>query len=336
MLYSLEMVRLIVTLGLVLSSLVSGFCSFSTLFRGARNSNICIRTASDDSSCDGVRLNKVFKATHSRRQADELIASGRVTINGKPVDSAGSRVAPYRDVIRLDGQIVTGWEALNACSPQQKTTSDDDTTAVFEYIKYWKPCGVICTTDRSIPSNILDRLEQDGFKPNNRIFPVGRLDKETSGLILLTSDGRLPNSALRGQFKQPKRYNVLVNQPLTEREVQELRDGVVITTQAQRDGKRAEPLTARTKPCLVQVSKKDRRRLRMTLREGRNRQIRKMIEALGLHVVALGRYEFMDIGLYPLQGAGEWARLSPSEMEIVSQVISSAQEAEETKVEESW
>lgn len=327
-------------------SVASGFCSLDysrsrTAADAPRRSSQSSNKASaadhdniNDSFHEAIRLNKVFKATHSRRQADELIASGRVTINGEPADSAGRRVVPYSDVVCLDGQIVHGWEALNACAPQHKAT---DEGTVFEYIKYWKPIGVVCTTDRSIPSNILDRLEKtDGYLSENRVYPVGRLDKETSGLIILTSDGRLPNAALRGRFKQPKRYDVLVNKPLTEREVQELRDGVVIMTRAQRDGKRAEPLTARTKPCLVQVSKRDRRRIRMTLVEGRNRQIRKMIGSLGLEVVALRRYEFMGIGLDPLKGSGDWAPLSREEMELVSQVISAAEQQQGETVEELW
>lgn len=310
-----------------LSDVVVGFCSTATT---ARRRLTFLRadaqtSDTDESFLEAIRLNKVFKATHSRRQADELIASGRVTINGEPVDSAGRRVVPFHDVVALDGHVVKGWEALNACMSQNKEKEE----TIFEYIKYWKPCGVTCTTDRSIKGNILDELESDGYRPNHRVYPVGRLDKDTSGIILLTSDGRLPNSALRGQFKQPKRYNVVINQPLTNREAQELRDGLVITTQAQRDGKRAEPLTAKTKPCLVEVSKNDRRRLRLTLVEGRNRQIRKMVAALGLSVVALRRYEFMNIGLDPLKGPGEWTTLSPEEMHIVSRVISSGQQQRE-------
>lgn len=310
--------------------MVAGFCWSNV--RGAHTPALWDTNTPSDGECsyEAIRINKVFKATHSRRQADDLIATGRVTINGKPADSAGRRVVPFCDVVALDGQTVEGWEALNGCVPQSHVSEE----TVFEYIKYWKPCGVICTTDRSIKGNILDALETDGYQPNHRIYPVGRLDKDTSGLILLTSDGRLPNSALRGHFKQPKKYDVLVNQPLTNREAQELRDGIVITTQAQRDGKRAEPLTAKTKPCLVQVSRSDRRRLRLTLEEGRNRQIRRMIGALGLHVVALRRYEFMNIGLDPLKGPGEWAHLSPEEMEIVSQVISAAQQQAEQPADE--
>jgi 23S rRNA pseudouridine2604 synthase len=297
------------------------------LFTNTNNNN-------NHEDCEPIRLNKVFKATHSRRQADELIASGRVTVNGEPVvDSAGRRVIPFRDVVCLDGKMVFGWEALNSCIP---TNKDTNSTIAFEYIKYWKPCGVTCTTDRSIQDNIIDQLwHKDGYRPNHRVYPVGRLDKDTSGLILLTSDGRLPNSALRGRYKQSKTYEVLVNEALTNEEVQQLRDGVVITTQAQRDGKRAPPLTARTKPCLVETLGSNTRRLRMTLVEGRNRQIRKMIASLGLKVQRLHRSEFMGITLGPLRGPGDWTPLSTKELEIVRQVISSAQDESESSLD-SW
>jgi len=92
-----------------------------------------------------VRLNKVFKATHSRRGADELIASGRVTINGLPTNlKGGSYVIPFKDVVRLDGKVVTGWEDMNV------SDQEDDATERFEYIKYYKPLGVTCTTDLKI------------------------------------------------------------------------------------------------------------------------------------------------------------------------------------------
>ena len=234
-----------------------------------------------------IRLNKVFKATHSRRQADALIASSttaagrqgrhRVTVNGLPVPAEGCMVEPFRDKVRLDGQLIMGWEALNGIvstqnnSAQQRVkivhqqstvaaaAADDDddddkalvsgnnqssptndqqrrrrqghattttTNNVFEYIKYWKPVGVICTTDRRIKGNILDALEQESRQyrpPYSRIYPVGRLDKDTSGLILLTNDGRLPNALLRNKYKQPKVYNVVVDKKLKPKDIDQLR-----------------------------------------------------------------------------------------------------------------
>lgn len=264
---------------------------------------------------DGLRLNKVFKSTHSRREADKLIASGRVTVNGIRVESMGQRVIPFKDVIKLDGKVVEGWEAMNAIESTLHKK-------VFEYVKYWKPLGVTCTTDRTIDGNIIDALEADGYKSSHRIYPVGRLDKETSGLILLTSDGRIPNAVLRGSQKQPKTYQVVTDGNISPKEVQKLREGVVITTQAQRDGKRAPPLTAKTLPC--SVVQRGPRRFSVTIIEGRNRQVRKMFEAVGYNVVKLHRSNFMTLKLDPLQGPGEWIPLSPEEVKVLVDAIASA------------
>ena len=188
-----------------------------------------------------IRLNKAFKATHSRRQADALIAAGRVAVNGQPVTSKGGMlVTPFVDEICLDGQRVDGWEALNGLtapttsgtsassnsseSSSSSQSKDAPQNTVFEYVKYWKPRGVTCTTDQRIDGNIIDTITQEsGYRPNHRVFPVGRLDKDTSGLILLTSDGRLPNSFLRRRKKQPKVYNVMVDRPLRKDDVEKLR-----------------------------------------------------------------------------------------------------------------
>jgi len=220
-------------------------------------------TSNANSDEEGIRLNKAFKATHSRREADDLIASGRVSVNGKPVDSKGGfKVIPFRDIIALDGNTIQGWERMNALVPpdrkrssatgsgsatasatgtstststsssakqqqsqQQQSQSSSDNLQMdqFEYVKYFKPLGVTCTTDLRIRDNIIDSIEQDGYKPRHRVYPVGRLDKETSGLILLTSDGRVVNSVLRGEKKQPKVYKVMVDRKLDEYHLQRLR-----------------------------------------------------------------------------------------------------------------
>jgi pseudouridine synthase len=153
---------------------------------------------------------------------------------------------------------------------------------------------------------------------------VGRLDKDTSGLILLTSDGRLPNAALRGKYKQPKIYQVMVDLPLLESDLQKLQDGVVISTVAQRDGKRAAPLVAKTLPC--QVEQLGSSILQMTLIEGRNRQIRKMLGALGYTVVKLRRIQFMGLTLEPMRRPGEFQVLTPTEVELLTRVIAAAEE----------
>eukprot|EP00977_Amphora_coffeiformis_P028564 scaffold36018_cov191-Amphora_coffeaeformis.AAC.1 len=277
--------------------------------------------AESSSPSDPIRLNKVFKATHSRREADALIAEGRVTVNGQPVISKGGMfVTPFVDEIKLDGQRVHGWETLNGLT--RSSNDSDDTKSdktVFEYIKYWKPRGVICTTDRRIAGNILDEItRKSGYRPQHRVFPVGRLDKDTSGLILLTSDGRLPNSFLRRKQKQPKVYNVIVDRPFTEDDLDQLRNGVVITTVAQRDRQR-KPLTAKTKPCLVRHVNKTG--VQMTLYEGRNRQIRKMIASLNYTVVKLHRVSFGGIHLPPLERPGDWKNLDGEEMEMVHNLL---------------
>jgi 23S rRNA pseudouridine2604 synthase len=294
----------------------------------------------------GIRLNKVFKATHSRREADALIDSGRVSVNGQIVSQKGGfLVQPFVDQVALDGVLIEGWEAMNGFQSQKVNYPAVDQRSKpfgtidahkrdFEYIKYWKPPGVTCTTDQSIESNIIDDLiRRRGYQPKHRVYPVGRLDKDSSGLILLTSDGRLPNSALRGMFKQPKVYQVLVDQPLRDVDMDRLRKGVVITTVAQRDGKnRGKALTAPTLPCQVECIPDSRQQgVTMTLVEGRNRQIRRMMQALGYEVVELHRVQFMGITLRSLQRAGEWKALDEGEMALVHNVLHQAATAAVTE-----
>jgi len=271
-----------------------------------------------------VRLNKVFKASHSRRQADRVIEEGRVDVNGE--QSYGCMVIPYKDVVELDGQIITGWEQMNGFvipSDGASTTTTPTISGGLEYVKYWKPRGVVCTTDRRVRDNIIDVIQQGGYQPKHRVYPVGRLDKDSSGLILLTSDGRLPNASLRRSQKQPKIYRVDVDRPLEKHDVEHLRDGIVITTVAQRDGK-SKPLTAKTKPCLVyQVSPTC---CEITLTEGRNRQIRKMMDALGYDVYDLHRVRFGKISLDDLDYEGDWKRLDGLEMEWIETLLKDAAE----------
>ena len=295
----------------------------------------------EHSGSGGIRLNKVLKATHSRREADRLIQDGRVTVNGHV--SHGCMVVPHHDVVRLDGKRVLGWEQMNSISSSPDSVADEQrrkqnqerinhrTDAAckighFEYVKYWKPRGVICTTDRRISGNIIDAItsKQSGYRPQHRVYPVGRLDKDTTGLILLTSDGRLPNASLRLKEKQSKLYQVYVDRPLTADVVQRLRDGVVITTVAQRD-RTSKPLTARTKPCTVQIIPNTQNYgCEITLQEGRNRQIRKMMSKLGYTVVELHRVQFGLITLQDLSDPGDWKKLSKHEMKYIESLVSSS------------
>lgn len=141
----------------------------------------------------------------------------------------------------------------------------------------------------------------------------------SEGLILLTSNGKLPNAILRGSTKTPKIYEVRVDRVLRKDDARQLADGVVITTVAQRDGKRAKPLTAKTKCC--EVTKVAPRCFRIVLMEGRNRQIRKMCEALGYVVVDLHRVKVMDVNLDGLNVPGDWMRLKGKELALVRDVL---------------
>lgn len=264
-------------------------------------------------SNEAIRLNKVFKATFSRREADKIIQEGRVSVNGKVC--FGCMVVPNQDVVALDGKVVQGWETMNACDQQ----AGESIVANLEYVKYWKPKGVVCTTDQRIKGNIVDEItHRSGYRPKHRVYPVGRLDKDSSGLILLTSDGRLPNASLRREQKQPKVYQVNVDRPLLWSDLELLRSGVVITTVAQRDGT-AKALTAKTKPCLIeQIGQTS---CIITLLEGRNRQIRKMMEAVGCTVLDLHRIEFGEIKLSSLKHEGDWARLNSEEMAWIETLL---------------
>jgi len=310
-----------------------------------------------------IRLNKVFKRTHSRREADRLIEEGRVSVNGEKVTTKGGFfVVPYVDEISLDGKIVEDWEEMNFVGNADSNTNKVNTMNIytqnnrkanksvsghqvtqmkkaaetFEYIKYWKPRGVICTTDPKIPHNIVDELKIDGYHPPHRVYPVGRLDKDTSGLILLTSDGRLPNAALRKEHKRPKVYEVGLDRPIPSRNeaarvINELQNGVTISTETMRNGIR-KTLTAPTEPC--QVEQLDDEWLRITLKEGRNRQVRKMTQAVGYRTVELERVAFAGIPLEPgLQGPGDWDYLKGRELEIVQEMIEIAAAASQDDAE---
>lgn len=176
----------------------------------------------------------MFKATHSRREADSLIASGRVTVNNIPVTAKGGiLVQPYEDIVHLDGKLVEGWEVLNSImrtdrkepssQSSKRVTLDVASETVFQYIKYWKPIGTVCTTDQKVRGNIIDQLKVDGFEPDNRIYPVGRLDKDTTGLLVLTNDGRVPNSFLRSKHRKSKIYEVVVDRPIWDDDIETLK-----------------------------------------------------------------------------------------------------------------
>ena len=221
----------------------------------------------------GIRLNKYIASSGlcSRREADTLIESGKVTINGE-VAAQGSKV--------MDGDIVL----VNS----MKVTPDDD----MVYIAFNKPLGVTCTTDKRDPSNIIDYI---GFE--ERIFPVGRLDKNSSGLILLTNDGSIVNKLLRAENGHEKEYLVTVNRPYDKNFIRSMESGVPVLGQL-------------TLPCKLKPA--GDKTFKIILHQGLNRQIRRMCEYLGYKVTRLKRIRFMNITLGDLE-TGKWRYLTAGE-----------------------
>lgn len=273
---------------------------------------------------DGVRLNKCLD-NMSRRAADEAILAKLVTINGA-VATCGSKVR-RGDIVRYKG-VVQNWQLLANAKTKLPSSRLEDQQ--FVYVKYWKPVGVTCTSDPSDPSNIIT-AGQFSLLPQ-RVFTVGRLDKDSSGLILLTSDGRVNNAMLNAKSKKEKTYIVETDRPATDAQIEQLSTGVVITTPIQRDtpglkvASKVATVTARTRPCYVKRvqprsgSPTQRNLLQFTLVEGRNRQIRRMLEVVGLQVVSLHRTRFAGIGLKGLS-EGNWAELNAAEMEVIQKAI---------------
>ena len=222
-----------------------------------------------------VRINKFFSEVGycSRREADKLIEQKRVTINGV-VAEMGSKVSPD-DEVRLNGKVV---RAKNH---------------ELVYIAFNKPRGIVCTTDRKREKdNIIDFINYP-----ERIFPIGRLDKDSQGLILLTNDGDIVNEILRAGNNHEKEYLVKVKQPISRTFIQRMGNGVPI-------------LDRMTKKCFVEQI--DEFQFRIILTQGLNRQIRRMCEYLGNKVVRLERYRIMNIPLdVPL---GKWRHLTKKEL----------------------
>jgi len=232
-----------------------------------------------------VRLNKYISDSGycSRREADKLIDSNRVKVNGRRPE-LGTRVYAD-DLVTVDGQEVLG----SAPSKSDRV-----------YIVYNKPIGITCTTERSVKGNIIDAIDHD-----QRIFPIGRLDKPSEGLILLTSDGDIVNKILRAENNHEKEYVVTVNRSLGSDFASKMSGGVPI-------------LGTMTKPCRVSVI--GRTSFKITLTQGLNRQIRRMCEYLGYEVIQLSRVRIMNVALGKLK-PGQWRNLSPQEVDQLNTAI---------------
>ena len=229
-----------------------------------------------------IRINKYLSEVGycSRRAADTLLEEGRITINGK-IPEMGTKVSD-EDEIFVDGKSI-------------KKVEED-----FVYIAFNKPVGIVCTTDsKREKNNIIDYI-----KHPKRIFPVGRLDKPSEGLILLTSDGDIVNKILRARNNHEKEYLVRVNKPINPKFLEKMRNGVPI-------------LDTITKKC--QVDKIDDMNFRIILTQGLNRQIRRMCEHLGYEVKKLKRIRIMNIKLdLPV---GKWRDLSSQELSSLNDLI---------------
>lgn len=238
---------------------------------------------------DSIRINKYIseKGLCSRREADELIRQGRVTINGVKA-KIGSKVYPG-DTVKLGGK------KLSAKAPPV-------------YIAFNKPPGIVCTTDRREKDNIIDFINYP-----KRIFPVGRLDKESEGLIFLTSDGDIVNKILRAGNNHEKEYIVTLDKPVTADFIQSMAKGVRI-------------LGTVTKKC--KVSRISKYVFRIVLTEGMNRQIRRMCEVFGYKVVKLKRVRIMNVTLGSLP-VGRWRYLTKDELRKINKLIAESVKTEE-------
>lgn len=224
-----------------------------------------------------ISLNKYISSTGicSRREADRWIDAGRVQLNGV-VAQKGNRVEPGDEVL-LDGKPLT-------LKPQPV------------YLALHKPAGITSTTDRKDRDNIIDFINYP-----QRIFPIGRLDKASTGLILLTNDGDIVNDILREENEHEKEYIVSVNRPITPRFVERMQKGVPI-------------LGTVTKKCTVE--KLNKTTFRIVLTQGLNRQIRRMCEYLGYKVATLKRVRIMHIHLGDLP-PGQWRELTEEELQTL-------------------
>lgn len=243
-----------------------------------------------------VRINKFISETGfcSRREADKLVEQGRVMLNGRKA-VLGDK-ATTSDDVRVDGK------PLKSKKP-----------AV--YIAFNKPVGITCTTERHIKGNIIDYIRH-----KERIFPIGRLDKPSEGLIFLTSDGDIVNKILRAGNNHEKEYVVTVNKPITPEFIQKMSSGVPI-------------LGVVTKKCFVR--KDSSYVFTIILTQGLNRQIRRMCEFLGYNVTKLKRVRIMNVTLKELP-VGKWRDLTAAEMQEINAAIAGSTKTEEGSYLDDW
>lgn len=240
-----------------------------------------------------TRLNKAISETGfcSRREADRLIESGKVLVNGM-VAELGTKVSAA-DIVTIEGKTIT---------KQVETI----------YLAFHKPPGITCTTDTKIKGNIVDYI-----KFPERIFPVGRLDKDSEGLIFMTNDGDIVNKILRSKNNHDKEYVVKVNKPITPGFIQKMSNGITL-------------LDTVTKKC--NVKKIDDFTFNIVLTQGLNRQIRRMCETLNYRVVRLKRIRIINIKLGELK-KGEYRRFTKSELQELLRLVEDSSKTMEASVD---
>ncbi len=229
-----------------------------------------------------TRINKYLSEVGycSRRAADKLIEQGRVTINGL-VPEMGTKIVPG-DEVRVNGKLIT--------APKEKHV----------YLAFHKPVGIVCTTDSKVErNNIIDFINYP-----KRIFPIGRLDKPSEGLIFLTSDGDIVNKILRARNNHEKEYHVTVTRPITPEFLHRMRNGIPI-------------LDTVTRNCMVE--KIGRCEFKIILTQGLNRQIRRMCEYLEYEVIKLKRVRIMNISLDT--AVGQWRHLTDAEIAEINRLV---------------
>jgi 23S rRNA pseudouridine2604 synthase len=229
-----------------------------------------------------TRINKYLSEVGycSRRAADKLIDAGRVTINGK-VPEMGTKIST-NDEVHVDGKLIT--------KPTEKPV----------YLAFNKPVGIVCTTDTRVEKdNIIDYINYP-----KRIFPIGRLDKPSEGLIFLTNDGDIVNKILRARNNHEKEYIVMVNKPITSNFIKKMSKGVPI-------------LDTVTREC--KVEQLDKNTFKIILTQGLNRQIRRMCEFLDYRVTKLKRIRIMNVSLdLPV---GKWRDLTTKELKEINRLV---------------
>ena len=240
------------------------------------------------------RINKYLSEVGycSRRAADKLIEEGRVTVNGQ-IPEMGTKLTPD-DIVHVDGKLIK------------------DKKEEFVYLAFNKPVGIVCTTDTSVEKdNIIDYINY-----HKRIFPIGRLDKPSEGLILLTDDGDIVNKILRASNNHEKEYIVTVDKPISQVYISRMAGGIPL-----------EELGQTTRKCVVE--KLDSHTFKIILTQGLNRQIRRMCDYLNYDVQSLQRVRIMNIALdVPV---GKYRELTSNELEELNRLLEDSTKTYEAK-----